>query len=173
MFEFDYIFDEKTIIAGRDFLLAKYMLALKIFLPLFISFIFLKEYLATKDTANIIALVAALAVLAVFSFAAQKWSKKKYIKNSSNFIGMKVNIVFTDEKVVIKTQKQNQFEQIQEYEWSQIYKIVQNDSYYFVYLSKLSSHIIPKGSCISGNEADFAAFAETRINNLAASSEVC
>lgn len=78
---------------------------------------------------------------------------------------MRINMQFTDSNIVVKTKKENSFETSQVYEWKMIYKIAQNDSYYFVCLSKISSYTIPKGSCINGNEADFVSFVENKIKN--------
>lgn len=78
---------------------------------------------------------------------------------------MRINMQFTDSNIVVKTKKENSFETSQVYEWKMIYKIAQNDSYYFVFLSKIRSYTIPKGSCINGNEADFVSFVENKIKN--------
>ncbi len=78
---------------------------------------------------------------------------------------MRINIQFTDSKIFIKTKKENSFESSQEYEWKMICKILQNNSFYFVNISKLRAYTIPKGSCIDGNESEFVSFVEKKKKN--------
>lgn len=166
MFEFEYDFDAEMMIAASNFMLKKYLIALKIILPVIVSLSFLNEYLKTREIKSLITLIIFLPFCYFILFIASKLSNKSSVKNSGNAIGMRVNIQFTDSNIVVKTRKDNSFETSQEYEWKDIYKIVQNDLYYFVYLSKTRLYSIPKGSCISGNEVGFFQFAENKIKNI-------
>lgn len=165
MFEFDYDFDAKTMFVAKDFMLRKYLLAFKILLPIIIALSFISEYIKTREIKSLICLIIFLPFCYLILFLFSKWSNKSSLKNNKNVIGMRINMQFTDSNIVVKTKKENSFETSQVYEWKMIYKIAQNDSYYFVCLSKISSYTIPKGSCINGNEADFVSFVENKIKN--------
>ena len=165
MFEFDYDFDAKTMLVAKDFMLRKYLLAFKILLPIIIALSFISEYIKTREIKSLICLIIFLPFCYLILFLFSKWSNKSSLKNNKNVIDMRINMQFTDSNIVVKTKKENSFETSQVYEWKMIYKIAQNDSYYFVCLSKISSYTIPKGSCINGNEADFVSFVENKIKN--------
>lgn len=166
MFEFEYDFDAEMMIDAKNFMLKKYLIALKIILPVIVLFSFINEYLKTREIKSLITLIIFLPFCYFILFMASKLSNKSSIKNSGNAIGMRVNIQFSDSKIVVKTKKENYFKTSQEYEWKNIHKIVQNDLYYFVYLSKIRLYAIPKGSCISGNEVNFVQFVENKIKNI-------
>lgn len=57
MFEFEYDFDAEMMIDAKNFMLKKYLIALKIILPVIVLFSFINEYLKTKEIKSLIALI--------------------------------------------------------------------------------------------------------------------
>ena len=163
MFEFNYNFDSKAVAASTKYLYGKYLRALRIFLPILFVANFLWDYYKSKDVTNLIAAGLFLVIWTVTSLLVRKFSAKQSIKNNKNYIGMTVNIIFNDSKIIAKTKKEGSFETSLEYNWKMISRIEQDDSYYFVALSKLRTYTIPKNSCVSGNESKFFSFVESKV----------
>lgn len=165
MFEFDYEYGQKEMKEASNFMFGKYLTIFKIVLPILFSLSYIIKYFDTKDTKHLFVLALFLVFFYIILFLSSKWSTKRALNNNKNVLGMRINIQFTDSKIFIKTKKENSFESSQEYEWKMICKILQNNSFYFVYISKLRAYTIPKGSCINGNESEFVSFVENKIKN--------
>lgn len=165
MFEFDYEYGQKEMKEASNFMLGKYLTIFKIVLPILFSLSYIIKYFETKDIKHLFVLAFFLVFIYSILLLSSKWSTKLALKNNKNVLGMRINIKFTDSKISVKTKKENNFETSQEYEWKMIFKILQNDSYYFVYLSKIRAYTIPKGCCINGNESEFVSFIENKIKN--------
>lgn len=165
MFEFDYEYGSKEIKESANFMFGKYLTIFKIVLPILISLSYIIKYIETRDIKHLLTMALVLVIGSTIVFLSLKRATKSSLKNNKNVLGMRINIKFTDSKIFVKTKKENSFENSLEYEWKMIYKILQNKSYYFVYISKISAYTIPKGSCINGNEAEFVSFIENKIKN--------
>lgn len=145
MFEFNYTLDASLLLAGRK-MMKKYMIALYIVLPLVISFEYFFKFFKTKDYFQL--LIAFLSIFIFYTLIFIINTIKKFTsKVNSKFLDQKVNIIFSDTTISVKTKKEGSFETSQTYEWNMIWKFTQDKSYYILYLSRLKSYIIPKGSC--------------------------
>ena len=164
MFEFDYTLDASLANAGNR-MIKKYMIALYIILPIVISFEYFFNFFKTKDYYQLL-----LAFLSIFIFFTLIFIVSKIRKNTFNvnnkFLDQKVNIVFSDANISVKTKKEGSFETSKTYEWKLIWKFTQDKSYYFLSMSRIESYIIPKGSCTSANEEEFASFVENKLKEV-------
>jgi|GEM_PF-1543459 len=164
MFEFNYTLDSSLELAGSR-MLKKYTIILHIVFALIISFKYFFNFFKTKDYFQLL-----MAFLSIIIFYALMFIismiKKLMPKVNSKFLDQKVNIIFSDENINVKTKKQGSFETSQTYEWNMIWKFTQDKSYYVLYLSRLKSYIIPKGSCTSANEEEFASFVENKLKEV-------
>lgn len=165
MFEFDYEYGPKEMKETSSFMLGKHLRLFRIVLPILIAVPYFVKYIETRDSKHLYTMALFFVLVYSLFFLTEKWTNKFALKNNKNVLGMRINIQFTDSKIFVKTKKENSFETSLQYEWKMICKIAQNDSYYFVYLSKLRSYTIPKGSCMSGNEAEFVSFVESKIKS--------
>ena len=162
MFEFEYTLDASVALAGRK-ILKKYFIIIYIVLPLFVSSEYFIKFFKTKDYSQLTkALIFFILFYSLF-FVANKFSKKIANKNNNKFLNQKINILFSDSKIIVKTKKEGSFESSQEYEWNMIYKFEQDKSYYFIYLSRFKSYVIPKGSCVNGKESEFASYINKKL----------
>lgn len=162
MFEFDYTLDTSVALAGRK-MLKKYCIIIYIVLPLIVSSEYFIKFFQTGDYAQLTRALIFFVLFYSISFVVNKFSKKIANKNNKNFLNQNVNILFSDSKIIVKTKKEGCFESSQEYEWNMIYKFAQDKSYYFIYLSRFKSYVIPKESCINGNEAEFASYIMNKL----------
>lgn len=161
MFEFDYTLDASLANAGNR-MIKKYMIALYIILPLVISSEYFFKFFKTRDYFQL--LMAFLSILIFYTLIFIINTIKKFTsKTNSKFLDQKVNIVFSDANISVKTKKEGSFESSKNYEWKLIWKFTQDKSYYFLSMSRIESYIIPKGSCTSANEEEFATFVEKKI----------
>ncbi len=164
MFEFNYTLDASLELAGSR-MLKKYTIILHIVFALIISFKYFFNFFKTKDYFQLL-----MAFLSIIIFYALMFIismiKKLMPKVNSKFLDQKVNIIFSDENINVKTKKEGSFETSQTYEWNMIWKFTQDKSYYILYLSRLKSYIIPKGSCTSANEEEFASFVENKLKEV-------
>lgn len=165
MFEFDYEYGSKEMKEASNFMFGKYLTIFKIVLPILISLSYIIKYIETRDVKQLLVMALFLVFVYILLFFSSKCSTKFAINNNKNVLGMRINIQFTDSKISVKTKKENNFETSLEYEWKMICKISQNNSFYFVYLSKNRAYTIPKGSCINGNESEFVSFVQNKIKN--------
>ena len=164
MFEFNYTLDASLLLAGRK-MIKKYMIALYIVLPLVISFEYFFKFFKTRDYFQL--LIAFLSILIFYTLIFIINTIKKFTsKTNSKFLDQKVNIIFSDANISVKTKKEGSFESSKTYEWKLIWKFTQDKSYYILYLSRLKSYIIPKGSCTSANEEEFASFVENKLKEV-------
>lgn len=162
MFEFEYILDASVMLAGRK-MIKKYFIILFIFAPLVVSSEYFIKFFNTKDYSQL-----TIAFLSIFLFyliilVINRVSKKVANKKNEKFLNQKVIISFSDSNISVKTKKDGSFESSQIYEWNMIQKIKQDKSFYFLYLSNFKSYVIPKGSCINGNELYFVSFIEDKL----------
>ena len=164
MFEFNYTLDASLLLAGRK-MIKKYMIALYIVLPLAISLEYFFKFFKTRDYFQL--LIAFLSIFIFYTLIFIINTIKKFTsKTNSKFLDQKVNIIFSDANISVKTKKEGSFESSQTYEWNMIWKFTQDKSYYVLYLSRLKSYIIPKGSCTSANEEEFASFVENKLKEV-------
>ena len=109
MFEFDYTLDASLANAGNR-MIKKYMIALYIILPIVISFEYFFNFFKTKDYYQLL-----LAFLSIFIFFTLIFIVSKIRKNTFNvnskFLDQKVNIVFSDTNISVKTKKEGSFEE--------------------------------------------------------------
>ncbi len=162
MFEFEYTLDASVAFAGRK-MLKKYFFLLLVVVPLIGTLEYWVKFFKTKDYSQLTAAVLAILLFYLISFVINRIFKRNVKKNNSQFLNQKVNILFSDSQIEVKTKKEENFESSQTYSWNMIQKFEQDKSYYFVYLSKFRSYVIPKGSCTNGNEADFSAFVKSKL----------
>ncbi len=163
MFEFDYTMDSSAMFAGRKSILKKFYW-IYILIPLVPVAEYIIKFVKTRDVTHLVTCAIYIVLICTTFYLFIKLSKKLSKKNNSDFLGQKVSMTVSDSGIHIKAEKEGKFESTQTYQWNTICKFKQDDSYYFLYLSKLRTHVIPKGSCASGNEGDFAAFVEQKLN---------
>ena len=162
MFEFEYILDSSVVLAGEK-VLKKYLVILNIVFPLIVSLEYFIKFFKTKNYFQLLFAFISIFLFYLIIFFMNLVTKKILKSKNEKFLNQKVNISFSDSKIIIKTKKEEHFESSQIYEWNMIQKFEQVNSHYFLYLSKFKSYVIPKGSCINGNELNFVSFIENRL----------
>ena len=160
MFEFDYILIDSLTKKAEANKIRKYI---HIFIPLIVSVEYFIKFFRTKNYVDLIIALGLTMLLYLIFFIFNKISDVLVKKINKKFMNQKVNIVFSDSNFHVKNKKDGSFESDKTYEWNMVYKFKQDKSYYCVYISRFESFIIPKGSCLSGNEQDFASFVERKI----------
>lgn len=164
MFEFNYTLDASLLLAGNK-MIKKYLIIIYTVLPLVITFEYFFKFFKTKDYSQLITAFLTILIFYTIIFIVTRL-RKSMPKVNSKFLDQKVNIIFSDTNISVKTKKEGSFESSQTYEWNMIWKFTQDKSYYVLYLSRLKSYIIPKGSCTSANEEEFSSFVENKLKEV-------